>query len=82
MADYIYHVECSPLTSTIYAGVVNKKGDKWLHKSAVTGEAIEAVRDYLLQTMGDGQKMTGYQWERKDGKIVELMVKINDKKSV
>ena len=42
-----YHVGCGVFG--IYAGVLNKKGDKWLHKSDVTDEATSAVAQYLLQ---------------------------------
>lgn len=33
----------SPLTDTIFAGVLNKKGDKWLHKVDVTNAFIGSV---------------------------------------
>lgn len=75
-----YHVGCGNLGSAIYAGTLNKKKDMWLHKSDVTAEAIEAVRDYFLLTMGDGSKQTGYEWERKDGAIVQLVLKIKEPK--
>lgn len=54
-----------------------KKGDKWLYKSEVTDEALCSVRDYLYdQAIAEGKSICGYEWNRKDGKVVELIVKI------
>ena len=72
-----YHVSAGAFG--IYAGRINKKGDKWLEKSDVTDEALCAVRDYLYdQAVAEGKSIYGYEWDRKDGKIVELIVKIRD----
>lgn len=70
-----YHVSAGLFG--IYAGRINKKSDKWLEKSDVTDEALCAVRDYLYdQAIAEGKPIWGYEWDRKDGKIVELIVKI------
>lgn len=45
MADY--RIGCGAFG--IYAGVLNKKGDKWLHKSDVTDECINASAQFLLE---------------------------------
>ena len=72
-----YHVSAGAFG--IYAGRINKKGDKWLEKSDVTDEALCAVRDYLVDKLQENKKTEGgYEWNRKDGKIVELIVKIKD----
>ena len=72
-----YHVSAGAFG--IYAGRINKKGDKWLEKSDVTDEALSAVRDYLYdQAIAEGKSICGYEWDRKDGKVVELIVKIRD----
>ena len=42
-----YHVGCGAFA--IYAGTLNKKGNKWLHKSDVTSEAFDAVAQYCLE---------------------------------
>lgn len=42
-----YHVGCG--IASIYAGTLNKKGDKWLNKSDVTDEAFWAVAQYCLE---------------------------------
>lgn len=42
-----YHVGCGVFG--IYAGVLNKNGDKWLRKSDVTDECISASAQFLLQ---------------------------------
>lgn len=74
-----YHVSAGLFG--IYAGRINKKGDKWLEKSEVTDEALCAVRDYLYdQAITEGKTVYGYEWDRKDGKIVELIVKIREGK--
>lgn len=44
MADY--HVGCGILG--IYAGILNKRGNAWLHKSDVTNEAFSAVAQYCV----------------------------------
>lgn len=41
-----YHVGCGAFG--IYAGILNKKGDMWLHKSDVTDEVIGCAAQYLL----------------------------------
>lgn len=42
-----YHVGCG--IASIYAGILNKKGDQWLHKSDVTDEALRAVVQYCVE---------------------------------
>lgn len=76
-----YHVGCSPITGTIYAGTVNKKGDSWLNKSDATEEAVAAVRDHL-EIKANEEKTTfyGYEWSKKDGTVIQLSVKIKPPK--
>lgn len=63
----------------IYAGKTNKDNTEWLGKSEVTDEALCAVRDYLYdQAINENKTTCGYEWDRKDGKIVELIVRIKD----
>lgn len=67
----------------IYAGTLNKKGDLWQNKTECTDEAINAVRDYMVQELLGGFDCTkatssGYEWTLKDGRIVELRVTIKD----
>lgn len=72
-----YHVSAGLFG--IYAGRINKKGDQWLEKSDVTDETLCAVRDYLYdQAIAENKSIWGYEWGRKDGKIVELIVKIRE----
>lgn len=71
-----YHVGCG--LAGIYAGTLKaKKQDEWLNKSLVTEEAIEAVRDYLFMNMKSGDTTYGYSWKRKDGRTVELVVRVS-----
>lgn len=81
MADY--HVSAGVFG--IYAGTLMPKKDgnpqMWRNKSDVTDEAICAVRDYLLSECLNekaGKMQGGYEWTRKDGKKVVLLVKIED----
>lgn len=70
-----YHVGCG--LAGIYAGTLKpKKKDEWQNKSLVTEEAICAVRDYLFVNMKPGDKMKGYCWALKDGRTVELVVRV------
>ena len=34
----VYHVGCGEISGRIYAGTINKKGDKWVNKTDVTEE--------------------------------------------
>ena len=72
-----YHVGCG--ISGIYAGTLKpKKKDEWLNKSLVTDEAIEAVRDWLLSEIKEGEKRSGYRWMLKNGGTVELVVIVHE----
>ena len=72
-----YHVGCSEITGTIYAGTVKKNGIQWLNKSDVTEEAVGAVRDHLTnKAFLNNSDFYGYEWTRKDGKKVVLSVSI------
>ena len=42
-----YHVGCGLFA--IYAGTLNKNGDKWVNKSEVTDEAMKAVAQFLIE---------------------------------
>ena len=72
-----YHVECSPVSNIIYAGKIKPNGAEWSSKNDVTDEAIEAVRDHLYALSKEG-KSSGYEWTRKDGKKVQLLINIVD----
>lgn len=72
-----YHVGCGAFG--IYAGTLKKNGREWMNKSDCTDEALEAVRDYLVQEAEQqGKDAWGFEWDRKDGKVVELIVKIRE----
>ena len=72
-----YHVGCSPITGTIYAGTLNKKGDMWLNKSDVTEEAQRSVCESLyMKAISEKKDQFGYEWDKPDGSKVQLFVKI------
>lgn len=51
----------------------------WRNKSEVTDEAICAVRDFMtMACLGEdsGKINGGYEWTRKDGKTVKLIVSV------
>jgi hypothetical protein len=63
----------------IYAGVL-KNENEWKDKTQCTDQALEAVRDYLYdEFIKDGETSGGYEWKRKDGKVVELRVTVKEK---
>lgn len=69
----------------IYAGTLmppkEGKPTMWRNQSDVTDEAINAVRDYMLDNCikeKEGKTQGGYEWKRKDGKTVALIVKVVD----
>lgn len=43
-----YHVGTSPITNTIYAGRIDKRGQTWASKSDVTGPACGAVAEHVI----------------------------------
>ena len=77
-----YHVGCGLFG--IYAGTLNPKNkNMWKSKSECTDEAIEAVRDYMVQECLGGircetAKTGGYEWTLKDGRKVELRITIKE----
>ena len=77
-----YHIGCGPLA--LYAGTLNSRNKRlWQNKTECTDEAINAVRDYMVQECLGGfdcknKKTGGYQWTLKDGRIVELRISIKD----
>lgn len=72
-----YHLGVSPLTNTIYAGTLNKSKTMWQNKSDVTEEALVCVRDHLFSLAEqEGKSETGFEWDLKDGRRVQLLVKI------
>jgi hypothetical protein len=74
-----YHVGCG--IAGIYAGVLKNK-EEWKDKTECTNEAIVAVRDYMIDERLGGingnETSGGYQWKLKDGRTVQLVVKIID----
>lgn len=75
--ETVFHVACSQMTNVIYAGTVNKKGDKWLKQTDVTQEALAAVRDHFLNVLATQKEDTdtiGYQWKMNDGKVITLQL--------
>lgn len=79
-----YHVSAG-FFGRIYAGTLMPKKDgkpqMWRNKSDVTEEALHAVRDYMLDECineKEGKMSGGYEWKRKDGKKVSLIVRVED----
>lgn len=76
-----YHVGCGAL-GNIYAGTLKKNGKEWKNKTECTDEALCAVRDCLYaEAVMENRTVHGYEWTRKDGRIVELLVKIREPES-
>lgn len=78
-----YHVGCGAFG--IYAGTLNKAKTMWQNKTECTDEAINAVRDYMVMELLGGTECkkttkSGYEWDLKDGRIVQLMVQIGEVK--
>lgn len=76
-----YHIGCG--ITAIFAGTLNKDKTLWRTKSPCTDEAIEAVRDYMVQHelggLNSKKQAAGYAWTLKDGRTLELMVRVCDK---
>lgn len=75
-----YHVGCGAFA--IYAGTLNAKNKNlWQNKTECTDEAINSVRDYMVQELLGGfdckkAVSSGYEWTLKDGRVVELRITI------
>lgn len=75
-----YHVGCGAFA--IYAGTLNSKNKTlWQNKTECTDEALEAVRDYMVQELLGGLECSkadsaAYEWTLKDGRTVQLRVTI------
>lgn len=80
-----YHIGCG--ITAIFAGTLNKNKTQWINKTACTDEAIEAVRDYIVQNelggLNSEKQSAGYAWTLKDGRTLELIVRVyNEKREV
>lgn len=76
-----YHVGCGAFG--IYAGTLNSKNKNlWQNKTECTDEALCAVRDYLVREclggLNGGRHSGGYGWTLKDGRVVKLLVSIEN----
>lgn len=71
-------IATSELSNTIFIGRVNAKENLWLDKRDCTDEAIAAVRDHLFAEIEEGKDTAGYRWTMKDGRTVDLLVKVRD----
>lgn len=75
-----YHVGCGAFA--IYAGTLNAKNKNlWQNKTECTDEAINAVRDHMVQELLGGieckkAETSGYEWSLKDGRVVELRITV------
>ena len=70
-------IDCSPLTDTLRIGRVNKNRDRLLEWEVREDEILCAVRDFLFaKAQKENSNTYGYEWDRKDGKIVELRITV------
>jgi hypothetical protein len=80
-----YHIGCGAFG--IYAGTLNSKNKSlWHSKTECTDEAINAVRDYMVEECLGGFDCHkaisgGYEWTLKDGRTVELRISIKEKQN-
>ncbi len=66
----------------IYAGVLKNKNE-WKDKTECTEEAIDAVRNYMVEDLLGGfdcskRNKSGYTWKLKDGRKVTLEIRIEE----
>ena len=77
-----YHVGCSPENNVIYAGTINKTGDKWTNKTDVTEECLEAVTNHFLRiAQKEETNELGYRWQYEDGTTVFLKIVVETKEN-
>ena len=72
-------IDVSPLTNTLRIGRVGKAKTHLLEWEEREDEILCAVRDFLCEHANQTNSNTfGYEWTRKDGKVVELRATIKD----
>ena len=72
-------IDCSPLSNSLRVCRVGKSGTNILEQENRENEIISAVRDFLVALAERNESNTfGYEWKRKDGKIVELRLTIKE----
>lgn len=72
-------IDVSPITNTLRVGRVGKARTHLLEWEEREDEILCAVRDFLYNLAEQNNSNTwGYEWIRKDGKIVELRVTMKD----
>ena len=72
-------IDCSPLSNSLRICRVGKSGTNILEQEDRENEIISAVRDFLVELAKRNESNTfGYEWKRKDGKIVELRLTIKE----
>ena len=72
-------IDCSPLTNTLRVGRVGKSRTHLLEWEEREDEILCAVRDFLTTLAERNNSNTyGYEWVRKDRKVVELRVTLKD----
>ena len=70
-------IDVSPLTNTLRIGRVGKRRTHLLEWEEREDEILCAVRDFLHRKAVENNAETlGYEWTRKDGKIVELRLTV------
>ena len=75
-------IDCSPLTNTLRVGRLNKSKTHLLEWEEREDEILCAVRDYLVELCKKNNSNTfGYEWDRRDGKTIELRVTIKGVKN-
>ena len=76
-----YHVGYNPDAGKLFAGTINKKGDKWVNKSEVTEETLAAVRDFfydLKSKQEDNPPVVGYRWNFDNGMKIVLQLVVEE----
>ena len=72
-------IDCSPLSNSLRICRVGKSGTNILEQEDRENEIISAVRNFLVTLAERNNGNTfGYEWTRKDGKIVELRLTIKE----
>lgn len=71
----------------IYVGTLNKSKTMWQNKAECTDEAINAVRDYMVDELLGGidckkDIKSGYEWTLEDGRVVKLLIEITESEKV
>lgn len=73
-----YHIKFDEEAKEILAGTMNKKCTKFINCSAVTDEALKAVRDHFIYLSNTRKEDVAFAWQYPNGKTLVMKFEVVD----